>query len=325
MIPIMERRGAACSPREFHDAVNVTFHNFESEVYDHEHRDMWESLPQQFELLIADCLQFLPEDKRNLRLLDIGCGTGLAVESILRSAMGGRIQSVDLLDSSPVMLLRARERVSRRKLPVSCHQGYLDSLSGDRRFDVIVTSSVLHHVPDLPSFLRNVRALQSHGGLFLHIQDPNGDYLDDPELHGRMEEQSRRPLPPWAYRLTPSRVARGLFDRATGRRGPAFIWKTNRVLLDKGIVKTPLSIHEIYSITDIHATLGDNEGISISRMRQWLPDYDCVSERAYAFFGELRSKLPAARRKIEGQLIAARALNGFHIGAAWRLRSEPQG
>ena len=41
---IMDRHGVRCSPEEFHRSVNVLFHDFESEIYDREHRDMWESL-----------------------------------------------------------------------------------------------------------------------------------------------------------------------------------------------------------------------------------------------------------------------------------------
>ena len=317
---IMARHGASCGMEEFHDAVNVTFHDFESEVYDSEHRDMWESLPEQFRLLAGDCLPFLPAGPRGLTLLDIGAGTGLATESLLRTEMGSRIERIQLLDSSPAMLRRASDRISRWNRPVSAHRGYLASLAQEERFDLIVTSSVLHHVPDLAAFLRDVRARQAEGGIFLHVQDPNGDYLYDADLRRRMQEQSKRLLPLWAYRFTPQRITRGLAGRITGRRGPAYLWKTNRALMDRGIIQTPLSAAELFSITDIHADLGDGEGVSMARMKIWLPDYDCVSQRSYGFFGELKTTLDALRRKTEEDLIAARALNGFHVAAAWKLR-----
>jgi hypothetical protein len=57
ILEIMCRRGVRVGATEFQTAVNITFHEFESEVYDQEHSDMWNSLPQQFELLVGDCLR----------------------------------------------------------------------------------------------------------------------------------------------------------------------------------------------------------------------------------------------------------------------------
>src|ERR1035438_10252852 len=78
---MMKRHGVACSAEEFHGAVNVTFHEFESEDYDTSHRDMWESLPQQFHLLVDDWLRVCSGAPSEIHLLDIGCGTGLASDS----------------------------------------------------------------------------------------------------------------------------------------------------------------------------------------------------------------------------------------------------
>ena len=86
ILEIMRRHGAQCTAEEFHAAVNVTFHNFESEVYDQEHVDMWESLPQQFDLFADDVLHSVPALPASLLVLDIGCGTRLASHCILQSA-----------------------------------------------------------------------------------------------------------------------------------------------------------------------------------------------------------------------------------------------
>src|ERR1700690_1683032 len=88
---IMSRHGAKCTASEFHAAVNVTFHEFESEVYDQEHADMWNSLPRQFALLVEDYFRACPDPSRQFRLLDIGCGTGLATQCILGTQFQGRI------------------------------------------------------------------------------------------------------------------------------------------------------------------------------------------------------------------------------------------
>jgi hypothetical protein len=68
---IMDRHGVRCSLEEFHRSVNVLFHDFDPEIYAREHRDMWESLPRQFELLAGDWLRGDPLAPAEIRLLDI--------------------------------------------------------------------------------------------------------------------------------------------------------------------------------------------------------------------------------------------------------------
>jgi hypothetical protein len=40
--------------------------------------------------------------------------------------------------------------------------------------------------------------------------------------------------------------------------------------------------------------------------------------------GELASALPPRWRQLEDDLIAAKALNGAHVGAIWKLRSAAE-
>jgi 2-polyprenyl-3-methyl-5-hydroxy-6-metoxy-1,4-benzoquinol methylase len=156
ILEIMCRRGVRVGATEFQTAVNIAFHEFESEVYDQEHSDMWNSLPQQFELLVGDCLRQIRVSS-GLRLLDIGCGTGLAFECLLHTPIGKHINSIDLIDTSPAMVKRATDRARQTGLPVAAYEGLLDLLPAENKYDVIVTCSVLHHVPDVPQFLFHVR------------------------------------------------------------------------------------------------------------------------------------------------------------------------
>src|SRR4051794_22182770 len=77
LIPLMHAKSVTLAPAEFHQVVNLTYHRFEANVYDEDHREMWESLPIQFALLIKDLLRQEAMPPQNLRVLDIGCGTGL--------------------------------------------------------------------------------------------------------------------------------------------------------------------------------------------------------------------------------------------------------
>src|SRR5712692_2744065 len=98
ILEIMRHRGVVCSAEEFQSEVNITFHKYESEVYDVLHRDMWGSLPAQFQLLATDVLQKGPAFSGSLEVLDIGCGTGLASDCLLKTPLCKGIASIDLLD-----------------------------------------------------------------------------------------------------------------------------------------------------------------------------------------------------------------------------------
>jgi SAM-dependent methyltransferase len=319
VVEIMRRHGVRCSAEEFHSAVNVTFHRFESEKYDELHRDMWESLPQQIALLVEDCLR--GDAAASIRMLDIGCGTGLATDALLRSPLGPRVAEVDLLDTSTAMLARAAVRRKVWGKPGDNIEGLVGSLVGNRHYDLIITSSVLHHVPDLESFLGAVADLQSGlrgGPLFLHLQDPNGDFGDDPKRRERAARIAAPKLPEWLARLAPNRVAGRLMRELRGEQGKDYLSRTNDELVKTGVIATALSTLEIFTITDIHVQ--DGAGISIERMKSWLPEYDLLSRRSYAFFGQLWSALPPGLRAEEEQLIRDGALEGEYVAAAWRLR-----
>ena len=103
-----------------------------------------------------------------------------------------------------------------------------------------------------------------------------------------------------------------------GVQGTDYLSKTNQELVKAGLIDTPLSTLEIFTITDIHAQ--DGQGISIERMKPWLPEYDLASRRSYAFFGVLGSTLPPDLRAEEERLIQEGALEGEYVSAVWRLR-----
>jgi SAM-dependent methyltransferase len=319
VVEIMRRHGTRCSAEEFHSAVNINFHRFESEQYDELHRDMWESLPQQVALLADDCLR--GEMPASIKMLDIGCGTGLATDSLLKSPLGPRITEVDLLDTSTAMLARAVERRKAWGKPGENIEGLVNSLVGRKQYNLIITSSVLHHVPDLQSFLAAVTGLQK--GLpgrpaFLHLQDPNGDFLDHEERRARSTRLPAKKMPEWLARLAPQRIMGRLMRELKGEQGTDYLSRTNQELVKAGLIETPLSTLEIFTITDIHAQ--DGEGISIERMNSWLPDYDLAARRSYAFFGSLWSTLPPNLRYEEERLIREGALEGEYVSAVWRLR-----
>ena len=320
--PVMHKYGVTSSPNEFHRVVNLTFHKAESQVYDVVHRCMWESLPQQYELLITDYKESGGVFNDGLALLDAGCGTGLASELLLGTSLGKSVREVDLLDTSPEMLQQAKGRAKSWNVKAEILQGTAENLiRRTKKYDIIVICSVLHHIPDIRSFLQQIQMLQSDSGILIHLQDPNGDYLTNPTLNKRIEELEKA-LPhesqQWLSRLHPRRVFRKIKRELTrANDGPSdYIGMVNKELLESGIIRKRMKAVDIWTITDIH--VHDGNGISIRQMSQMLNQYQLIATRSYAFFGRLSSVLPNPFLEREQELILQNAPNGSQIAGVWK-------
>jgi 2-polyprenyl-3-methyl-5-hydroxy-6-metoxy-1,4-benzoquinol methylase len=119
---------------------------------------------------------------RGLRVLEIGCGTGLFTEMFARS--GAEILAVDL---SEELLEKARARglppsVTFRNTP-------FEACGAEGPFDAVIGSSILHHL-ELEPALRKMYGLLRPGGA-LSFAEPN---LLNPQVFA---ERTVRPLFPY--------------------------------------------------------------------------------------------------------------------------------
>jgi ubiquinone/menaquinone biosynthesis C-methylase UbiE len=98
-----------------------------------------------------------PHLPKRLRVLDVGCGTGFASITVLRTLGTERVDQLVCIDPSPHMLAICEGKLA----PFSCdkhlHAKDIAQLLDQKpAFDLIVTNSVLHHVFDLGAFLRHL-------------------------------------------------------------------------------------------------------------------------------------------------------------------------
>lgn len=114
---------------------------------------------------------------REMRALDYGCGTGL-----LSFPLGDELGPILLADSSAGMLEVVAEKIAAQGVtnmtPVK-----LDLLADPapaQRFDLVVTSMTLHHVPDTDHILEVFHDLLQPGG-YLCIADLD---KEDGSFHG---------------------------------------------------------------------------------------------------------------------------------------------
>jgi ubiquinone/menaquinone biosynthesis C-methylase UbiE len=128
-------------------------------------------------LKIADAVRKAVPLHRRMSALDYGCGTGL-----LSFPLKDELGAILMADSSGGMLDVVAEKIAAQGVtnmtPVK-----LDLLADPlpaQRFDLIVTSMTLHHVPDTDQILRILHDLLNPGG-YLCIADLD---QEDGSFHG---------------------------------------------------------------------------------------------------------------------------------------------
>ncbi len=319
LLPLLRKTGSTLSPEQFQERINIVFHNFEAQHYDAMHTDMWGSLQEQIDLLVDDVLAYKTPESRTLSLLDIGCGTGLSTQILLNSKLGAYINQLTLLDTSPVMLQHAQAKAKTWGKAYRTINGYLGAVH--EQFDVIIISSVLHHIPDLETFLKQVDQALHKGGILIHIQDPNGDYINS-NLYLQRKNEYEKVLSalPKKSKLTdfiPKSTLK-FIKRLLNRKD--YIDLINDQLLAEKTIKKRMTADDIWSVTDIHVeTKNDsvNKGISLQFLKSQLTNFDLIQMRSYGFYGYLKSDLIEAYQQKEAQLIAENQLNGRNISCVW--------
>jgi hypothetical protein len=157
---------------------------------------------------------------------------------------------------------------------------------------------------------------QRPGGIFLHLQDPNADYLNDGERLDRVERLAR------SLRIRTETLLKRLSAASPWKRKSAAAGQMERLnadLLSRNVIDSKMTEAEIRLVVDMPAH--DGRGVSLREMQTLLPDYQLVTSRSYAFYGELISDLPPAYQKQERALISERAMNGAQLAAVWQKGS----
>ena len=88
--------------------------------------------------------------------------------------MGGRVTAVDI-SNRQIKALKEKALNHADRLEIYCRDdsdALISFKSEDRRFDIIVCNSFLHHIPDYIDLIKNSVVLLSSQGRFFSFQDP---------------------------------------------------------------------------------------------------------------------------------------------------------
>jgi len=318
-------KGSSLSAVEFQKVVNVVLHDVEAGVYDKAHSEMWNSLQPLVAALSSDALSKLAT-AGELALADVGCGTGLATTMFFETPLGARVARVACVDTSGEMLERCKQRALRWKKPATFHHGMIQGLTSASA-DVLLTSSVLHHIPDIAPFCAEIARVLRPGGVFIHMQDPTAGRGQNPVLERRaraLAEAQAAARPLWHSWPRPMRLPFSAWVRVQQWREGGYLREVNRRLHKAGVIRRSMSDGELWSVTDIHVDglpYAAGGGIARAELEKALPSFDNVSFRSYGFFGKLSSHLPPELRAEEQRLFAQGDLDGAHVAGVWVKRA----
>jgi len=111
-------------------------------------------------------IEFIPK-KLDLRILDLGCGTGFLLEEL--NSVSNNSVGLDL--SADMLKLACEKEKAKRRLIL----GSGDNLPfADGVFDVVVCRGSLHHMPNLEHVLSEIRRILMLGGHFI-LSEPCND------------------------------------------------------------------------------------------------------------------------------------------------------
>lgn len=310
----LESLGVRCPAVQFIGRVSNFYHEAESASYDQIHPELGDALAVWRACLTA----IAPDLPERLEVLDVGAGTGFATAAVV-AALAPRIARVVCLDPSRAML----EQASRRLAGVTPAPAFVVGDIGcldDRapRFDLIVTNSVLHHLPDIQSFLGRIRRLLRPGGFYVAGHEPSRDFFERPTVHRwtsvyRQWRRVRRLASPAAY-------WRRRFARGAAADLEAV---TNAALVRVGLIDRPLPPGVVRQLIDIHVPGAPGFGLGLglglpglSRddiLSGELRGFHCRVSVSYSHIKDSRSRMGPVWRHIDRWLARRYPMSGSNF------------
>jgi len=130
----------------------------------------------------------IPHIRPGMTVLDVGCGMGFFTLDLARLVgPAGRVVAIDMQPRMIKVLGRRARRAGLSEI-IDMRVCSSDSLQADDlagSIDFAGAFYVVHEVPDIPSFMREIHSLLAPGGRFL-VVEPKG-HIDEEEFAGTID------------------------------------------------------------------------------------------------------------------------------------------
>ncbi len=199
--------------------------------------------------------------------------------------------SVKFIDTSAEMMKRCQTRAAKWQIPAEYINGQIDELD-DESVDLVITCSVLHHLPQLFEFCRQLDRVIKPGGFYIHVHDPRRGAHCEPIVVERVKQLAefrrnrRRRLS-----MLPIRIAQALYNKTSRLLKSDYLDQVNQRLIQAGLIKLPLAPNEIWSITDLrHGELPYSavDGIDAEELRKRYRVFDQFRNSPMGFMASCR-------------------------------------
>src|SRR3989344_3623929 len=139
-------------------------------------------------------------NKKNARVLDVGCGTG----NLLLLLSKNKNLKLFGIDISPNMLLIAREKLRKNKIKAELNLLAVEDLKEKNKYDYIFSTEAFHHFSNQEKALKNMKnALKKSGKLiivdlnfgilnfFFHLIEPGNSKMNNAYEFRKLFEESK--------------------------------------------------------------------------------------------------------------------------------------
>jgi len=240
---------------EFIDITSNIFHKYEANSYDTS------------QLALADSVYYWEKafsvlDEKlsssgSLDVLDFGCGTGFEAKLLLRSGLKDKCKTILCYDLSPEMLSVFRESVD--PLPAApeivflSRKTELSSILSEKKFDIILTNSILHHIPEPEEAVSFLLGSLRPGGYYISGHEPNRAFY-----YNRCTTAVT-----FIFRLFKRVYNRLSLTQRKKRKGlngfVDTVKSTNEALLQNGIINKAIPTDLLLKLIDIHVPSGNSK------------------------------------------------------------------
>lgn len=282
----LRQAGATLQAEEFCKVVSDFYHEIESSYYDQVHQEIFED--QTVGAWRAALQGAAPHFPNRLRVLDIGCGTGFAAQTVLQTLGTSRVEQLVCIDPSLHMLAICEKKLATYPCNKCFQHADIAQLIEERPvFDLIVTNSVIHHVFDLGAFLGCLDRVLTPGGVYICGHEPSARYYTIPEMKQWRRRFNRYMR--WKRGLKPKQLLKRLLSgMGLIARGMSISDKVNEHLITVGYIKTALAGNALHKMVDIHVPQSTGEflwglpGFSPEAiLKEYLPKYNSVFSTTY--------------------------------------------
>lgn len=299
--------------------LNRLYHSFEAKDYDRIHPEVHDQLPPLWTEMINTVRS--GSDDRAWDVLDFGCGTGFEAIQIIEKLGPDRIRSLTCYDPSPEMLAICRHKVASRLQHVRYCETLAEVTAGSRRYDLLTTNSLLHHLPAVREQVDHLDSVINPNAWWLMGHEPSRRFYTNPECSKALSVCNREAR--WKKLASPAACYRSLQRHLSIGDAPAEA--AAQAAVRSGLFERRPRASVVARLVDFNVPHSNQEaldgrGFDFEQMSAELNGlWQLQWVKTYAFMGSFgRDRLSKRWRSRADHLARKYPLDGANFCSVWR-------